>query len=282
MRCSIAQSEVSTNTASTRHSPGTARWTRNHSDIRMNVKQWAFFFVFLLSGEYMLTMAVAVARHKRSYPPQQCRPSRRLVEVFDQCLERVRTQVEDPVTLEDTSTDGVQLRGGTATNIRNFRRVKPVTCQCLSDRIRIFLEISFLDVTVTFLVTLLDGVLGGLLGNLGSQLARLLGNVVNLVVNLVALEITLTIAVDQRFLPGSRCRVTSYRVTRISEIKVLGLDLTPLVTGLLGDLLTPVFDALVRNLLERQLRVIITREIQKITLTDDMHNCRQPQPGIVY
>lgn len=127
------------------------------------------------------------------------------------------------------------------------------------------------------------GLLGGLLGNLGQSLARLLGNVVNLVVNAVALEITLVIQVEQRFLPGSTCRVTSYRVTRISEIKVLGLDLTQLVVGLLGELLTPVFDTLVRNLLERQLRVIITREIQKISLTDDMHNCRGQLPvGVGY
>lgn len=96
-----------------------------------------------------------MSRHKRGLI--QCRPSRRLVEVFDQCLERVRIQVDESVTLDDQTVENVQLTGTTVTGLRNFRRTQPITCICLADRIRIFLYISFLDVTVTWLVTVLDG-----------------------------------------------------------------------------------------------------------------------------
>ncbi|GIY35105.1 uncharacterized protein CDAR_99761 [Caerostris darwini] len=230
----------------------------------MDSRRWGFIFVFLLSTNYL----VGVLGQVRG------RPNPMMDQTLNQCFERARQRMQGNFNLQDNTLEGgLQLTGGSVSGLSNFKVVPPNEVICFKDFGRIFIKVSFLDITVTFVVTLLDDLLGGLLGQLGSTLARLVGQVVNLVVNLVALEINVVITVDQRFLPGSSCTVSSFRVTRISEIKLLSLNLTQLLVGVLGDLLVPVVDTLVRNLLGRQVRAIITSEIQKETFTRDMFNC---------
>ncbi|GFU19868.1 uncharacterized protein NPIL_639101 [Nephila pilipes] len=226
---------------------------------KMDVKRRALFLIFLVSSNY-----VGVAMGQGF-----CQPSPRLEQLFRRCLDQARAQMEDSYTLQDNTVGNVQLTGGRVTGVKNCRITPPVTCACNRDSVNIYINLSFLDVTVTFLVTLLDDLLGGLVGQLGSNLARLVGQVVNLLVSLLALEINVVITVEQRFIPGSTCTVTNFRVTRISEIRLLSLNLTPL----LGGLLTPIVDTLLRNLMERQVRPIITSEFQKVTVTRDMFTC---------
>ncbi|GFY40866.1 uncharacterized protein TNIN_167011 [Trichonephila inaurata madagascariensis] len=202
-----------------------------------------------------------------------CQPSPRMEDLFRRCMEQARSEMEDSVTLQDNTVENVQMTGGTVTGLKNFHLTPPLRCACNRNSVTIFINLSFLDITVTFLVTLLDDLLGGLLGQLGSGLARLVGQVVNLLVRLLAVEINVVITVEQRLIPGSTCTVTDFKVTRISEIRILDLNLTPLLVGLLGGLLTPLVNTIVRNLLERQVRVIITRNIERLTVDRSMFTC---------
>ncbi|GFW42123.1 hypothetical protein TNCV_1905811 [Trichonephila clavipes] len=194
-------------------------------------------------------------------------------DLFRRCMEQARSEMEASVTLQDNTVENVQMTGGTVTGLKNFHITPPLRCACNRNSVTIFINLSFLDITVTFLVTLLDDLLGGLLGQLGSGLARLVGQVVNLLVRLLVVEINVVITVEQRLIPGSTCTVTDFKVTRISEIRILDLNLTPLLVGLLGGVLTPLVNTIVRNLLERQVRAIITRNIERLTVDRSMFTC---------
>ncbi|XP_015916447.1 uncharacterized protein [Parasteatoda tepidariorum] len=235
----------------------------------MHIKQWAFFFVFLLSTEYIATTAAHLARVKRQ---TSCTLQPQVTSMFDKCFNDVRNQMPNSMSMPDTTTSSVQLAQGSISNLKNFKRTSELSCMCMGDRVKIFVQVSFIDITVTFLVTLLDSLLGGLLGNLGTTLARLVGQVVNLLLNILVLEINVLIAVDQP-LSGGNCQLSEFQVQKITAIRILNIDLTQLLVGLLGDILTPVLNTLVTQLLSNQVRAIIASEVSKMKIPPEMINC---------
>ncbi|CAL1302098.1 unnamed protein product, partial [Larinioides sclopetarius] len=113
----------------------------------MEAKHWAAFFVYLISSSYV-GMVVGQTG---------CQPNEKMERVFDKCFENVSTQLTDETfNLQDETTGNLQMTGGTVSGLHNVRVTPPLRCACDKDLIRIFIKLSFIDVTVTFVVTLLD------------------------------------------------------------------------------------------------------------------------------
>ncbi|GBN28848.1 hypothetical protein AVEN_120516-1 [Araneus ventricosus] len=111
----------------------------------MDAKRWAAVFIYLLCSSYVGT---AVG----------CQPNEKMEQVFNRCFENVRTQLAgETFTLQDENAGNVQMTGGSVSGLQNCRITPPLRCACVGDVVRIFINLSFIDVTVTFVVTLLDG-----------------------------------------------------------------------------------------------------------------------------
>lgn len=76
--------------------------------------------------------------------------------MLDDCLERIRDKIPDSFLLEDSTMEEYELMEGEASGFKNFKR-KSYRCICGSNLVRIFIEVSFLRILVTYVITLLDG-----------------------------------------------------------------------------------------------------------------------------
>ena len=81
----------------------------------------------------------------------------------------------------------------------------------------------------------------------------------------MALEIIVEITILQRFIPGTKCIIESYRVSRVTTIKILGADLAPLVE-VLSPLLTPIIDALLQAIFNDRVKAAFQREIGNLEI----------------
>ncbi|XP_054718680.1 uncharacterized protein LOC129228070 [Uloborus diversus] len=248
----------------------------------MNVKAWAVLFVSLLCADYVRASIAAVnepslalSREKRQLA---CEVRPVLVELLDQTLIRIKNRSPDELDLPDRRVDNYQMRGGKATGFKNVVRVEEYGCSCSGSVLRIFVEVSYLRILVSYTLSLVEELLGGLLGNLGTSLTRLLGNVVDLLLRILCLDIRVQLVIEQQLIPGARCRVASFRVLELTSIQLLGLTLRGAVINLLSDLLAPVLDLVLRLVISTQLRAIYVDEFSKLTITEDMFVCFNRSP----
>lgn len=138
----------------------------------------------------------------------------------------------------------------------------------------ILIELSFIDNCDNQLILhlFIPDLLGGLLGGLGSALSQLLGNVVNLLIRVLALDIVVEIVILQRFIPGSTCVVESYKVSKLTNIKLLNLNLSFLAETL-SPLLAPILDLVLQLIFTGRVKEIFVAEFQALIIQKNMVTC---------
>jgi len=254
----------------------------------MNTKHWALFLVSILCSDYINGVTARVYPPCPNKPPcckrpvigcggggggggGSCTVKREAIRLLITSLQNAKKNIPNDCSFPSQTYQEYRLDQGATSGWQNLQ-FKSCRCVCGKGFVRLFVEVSFIKILISFVISLLDNLLGGLLGDVGSQLAQALGNVVNLVIRLLALDIIVRIVIIQRFIPGTKCKVESFEIVKITKITLLNLDLT-FLAELLPGLLEAVLNLILRLIFNHQIKHYIIRELEKIRFEKYMFNC---------
>lgn len=247
----------------------------------MNIKILAIVYCVLISCEYVRVSAfehqlpASVSRDKRS--TSSCSIDPQVTVIVDEALDRCRSRISARYVLQDHSTSEIRVKGGFCEGWGNFHRSSQIAVTCQGDVILIPVEISFLSITVTYTLTLLENLLTGVLGQQFSSIlgtiGSLIGNVVSFLLRVLATDIRVVISLEQKLVSGARCSVVSYEIARISNIKILNLDLTS-VANILEGLLGPVLNLVLNVVVTGPIKLIFVEELSQISIPLNLINLR--------
>lgn len=178
----------------------------------MDTKQWAVFFVALLSFDY--AAATYFGRYKgvpKSYADDNdgyygwsggCRCDERLTSRLDKALENTKLSLgryKNGCPMKDTNLEEYEFNNGHLKGIHKFERKGLYRCSLSRKYVRIIFKIGFFDLLIHYTVSIVEDIFGRFLGGIASFLGRILGKVSNFLFRIFIPDLFCTVVLIQDF-----------------------------------------------------------------------------------